>query len=524
MEHVTRAGGASRAGKLSIALQVALLVLLCAGAAGLVTWLAGRPGLHARVDLTAMQRNTLDPVLASILEDLPETAEVEVFFRPMPEPLRQAAAEAQTRMSELLFVARNAFPARLRVVEHDLRDVTRAGARLSELGVQSDNVVVVSVGERRAVLHLTRDLARFTPGDARRRIAPTLESFLGDRALGEVLLSLSRGERTKIYFSHGSGERDPYDSDTGGLNDLRAALTADGFEVAWWEPGTPPEVPEDCGVLAVVDPKQAWAPEVLEAVLAWVRAGGRLFVAPSLADALAAQAGSTTELLGAFGIDVAEGIVAQLKPDVRGNFVDGTFECAFLSVPNEGVSARHAASEPLARLGWALRVLPNSRAFGRGKAPEGATREALLTSTAETWRDLPDARGRYDWRYQSDRERPGPYALVEACEFPPPDLVTVAPAPGDGFAERPRSRVIAFGSPDALGNQALAASRDLVLNAFNWLAARDWRLNVRPRDPDRRRLDLESTTSLSQVKNVAFLGLPGAFALIGIAVAIRRRR
>jgi hypothetical protein len=525
MERVTRAErGASRAARLSIALQVAALVLLCAGAAGLVTWLAGRPGLHARVDLTATERNTLDPVLASILEDLPETAEVEVFFRAVPEPMRQAAAEAQSRTSELLFVARNEFPTRLRVIEHDLRDVARAGARLSELGVQADNVVVVSIGGRRAVLHLARDLARFTPGDVQRRIAPTLESFVGDRALGEALLSLSSGERMKIYFAHGSGERDPYESGTGGLNDLRAALTADGFDVAWWEPGTPPRVPEDCGVLAVVDPRQAWTAEVLEAVRAWMRAGGRLFVAPSRDDALAAQPGSTTDLLRSFGIDVAPGFVAQLKPDALGNFSDGSQECAFLYVPSEGFSARHPVSEPLARLGASLRGLPLVRAFGRVEAPAGAAREALLTSSPETWRDLPDARGNYDWRYQAGHERPGPYALAEACEFPPPDLVTAPPAPGDGFAERPRSRVIAFGSPDALANQALAASRDLVLNAFNWLAARDWRLNVRPRDPDRRRVDLESTTVLSQVKNVAFLGLPGVFAVIGIAVAFRRRR
>lgn len=519
-------GGASRLARLSIALQVAALVLLCAGAAGLVTWLSGRPGMHLRVDLTATGRNTLDPVLASILADLPETAEVEVFFRigALPEPLRAAAAEAQTRMSELLFVARNEFPARLRVVEHDMRDVTRAGARLSELGVQADNVVVVSVGERRAVLHLLRDLALLSAGDPARRIAPALESFLGDRALGEALLSVSRGERMKIYFAHGSGERDPYDAGTGGLNDLRAALSADGFEVAWWEPGTPPNVPEDCGVLAVVDPKQAYTGEVLAAVQAWVERGGRLFVAPSRDDALAAQAGSTTQLLRAFGIEVVEGFVAQFKPNALGSFVDGSQECAFLFVPAEGISARHPASEPLARLGWSLRGLPLARAFARGSAPEGATVESLVQSTGETWRDLPDARGMYDWRHERTRERPGPFSLVQASEFPPPALVTVAPPSANGVAERPRSRVLAFGSPDGLGNGALATSRDLVLNAFNWLAARDWRLNVRPRDPDRRRLDLENTTALAQVQRVAFLGLPGVFALIGIVVALRRRR
>lgn len=516
-------GGASRGARVGIALQVLLLVLLTAGAAGLVTWLAGRPGLHARFDLTATGRNTLDPVLDSILEGLPEAVEVEVFFRPMPEPWRMAAAEAQTRMSELLFVARNAHPARLRVTEHDLADLAGAGARLSELGVQGDNLVVVRMGERMSVLHLRRDLARFTPGDATRRIAPTLESFLGDRALGEALLDVSQGERVKVYFAHGSGERDPYESGPGGLNDLRAALSSDGFEVAWWEPGEPPVVPEDCTVLAVVDPRAPYTPEAIDAIQAWVDRGGRLFVAPGRDDSIAAGPGGTTQLLRPFGIEVSEGVVAQYKPDARGGFSDGSQECAFVFVPSEGFSASHPVTETLQRLGFHLQNVPAPRALARGSAPEGAAVEPLVRAVGQVWRDLPNARGQYDWKHDSARERAGPFTIVQASDFPPPALVTVAPPEG-GVAERPRARVVAFGSPDALANGALVHSRDLVLNCFNWLAARDWRLNVRPRDPDRRRIDLESTTALSTVKNVAFLGLPGLFALIGVVVAVRRRR
>ena len=515
--------GTSRGARLAIALQVALLVVLSTGAAGLVTWLAGRPGLHARLDLTATGRNTLDPVLDSILGGLTEPVEVEVFFRQLPEPWRQAAAEAQTRMSELLFVARNAHPTRLRVVEHDLRDVTRAGARLSELGVSADNVVVVSLGERRAVLHLVRDLARFTPGDAARRIAPTLETFLGDRALGEALLDVTRGARLKVYFLHGSGERDPYDSATGGLNDLRAALNADGFEVAWWEPEEPPRVPEDASVLAVVDPRVAYAPELVDAIQGWVERGGRLFVAPSRDDALAAAVGSTTQLVRPFGVEVSEGFVAQFKPDGTGSYRDGVQDCALLAVPTEGFSASHPVTEPLFDLGYALRGVPLARALARGSAPDGAAVEPLVRAVGQVWRDLPSERGLYDWRHEASRERPGPFTIVQACEFPPTGLVG-APAPADGVAERPRARVVVFGSPDLLANGAVEGARDLVLNTFNWLAARDWRLNVRPRDPDRRRLDLENTTALASVQRIAFLGLPGLVALVGAVVAVRRRR
>ncbi|HVS19870.1 MAG TPA: DUF4350 domain-containing protein, partial [Planctomycetota bacterium] len=318
-------------------------------------------------------------------------------------------------------------------------------------------------------------------------------------------------------------ERDPYEAGTGGLNDLRAALAADGFEVAWWEPGTPPRVPEDCAVLAVVDPRVAYTPEVVEAIQGWVDRGGRLFVAPSRDEALAATPGGTTQLVRPFGVEVAEGVVAQYKPDMRGTFVDGSQECAFVFVPTEGLSATHPVTEPLQRIGYNLQNVPLARALARGSAPQGAAVEPLVRAVGQVWLDLPNARGQHDWKHDSARERPGPFTIVQACEFPPPALVTV-PTPEGGVAERPRARVVVFGAPDALANGALVHARDLVLNTFNWLAARDWRLNVRPRDPDRRRLDLQSTTALAAVQRVAFLGLPGLFALVGVVVAVRRRR
>ena len=178
------ARGTGRWTRAGIAAQVLALVLLAAGAASLVTWLTGRPGLHRRLDLTATARNTLDPVLAGILASLPETATVEVFFRPLPGPWRTAGEEAQGRMSELLFVAHNQFPARLDVIQQDLSNVAAAAQRLAELDVQEANVVVVSCGERRVVLRLLRDIARLDPGNPAANIAPRLESFLGDQALG----------------------------------------------------------------------------------------------------------------------------------------------------------------------------------------------------------------------------------------------------------------------------------------------------------------------------------------------------
>jgi len=515
--------GTGRWTRLGIGVQVLAVVLLAAAATALATWLAGRPGLRWRADVTATGRNTLDPVLAQIIERLPERATIEVFFRAMPEPLRAAASDAQQRMAELLFVAQNQFPERLRVVQHDLSDVTAAAQRLQELEVQEANVVVVQCGQGRKVLKLLRDLARLDLGNPVLKVPPRVESFRGDEALGEALLEVSRGDRPRILFAHGHGERDPYDSEVGGLGELRSALAADGFEVAWWEPGEDPRLPADCDVLALVDPRQAYTREELDAVATFVEAGGRLFVAPSRAGELLDGPGSTGELLRRLGIVVEPGFAAQLRPNALGEYVDGLKENAILFVASDGLDSRHPVSEPLHRLGYTLQNVAGARTFTRGTPPQGGRVDALVATPRESWLDLPDAQGEHDWRYDPRRgERAGPLAIAMAVEFPP--LSGGAGAEGGELQPRRWGRVLAFGSAEALGNGSLRFSRDFLLNAFNWLAERDWRLNVRPRDLDRRQLDLVNTRALSIVNRIAFMGLPGAFALIGLALAWRRRK
>jgi ABC-type uncharacterized transport system involved in gliding motility auxiliary subunit len=90
--------------------------------------------------------------------------------------------------------------------------------------------------------------------------------------------------------------------------------------------------------------------------------------------------------------------------------------------------------------------------------------------------------------------------------------------------ERASARVLAVGSGDALSNDLLARNRDFVLNAFNWLAQRDRRLAIRPREVERRLLDLSNTRSLATLNLMAWILLPALTAALGVVTALRRRR
>jgi hypothetical protein len=503
--------------RLGLGVQVATLVLLGAAAAGLLTWISGRPALHLRWDTTSTGSNTIDPALVELLRKLPGKATAEIFLGlgRVPGPFDAAAAEAGQRMREFLFIAQNQVPDKLKVIDHDLSDVEPTLARMTELGVVGEtDVVVVQAGGRRAVLRLFRDIARVVPPDPAMRSPARIESFRGEEALGAALMKVSAGEAVRILFSTGHGERELYGTGARELGALHTALVGEGFEVDKWDPSREPAVPRDCRVLAIVAPEQPFLPEEVEAVARFVQKGGRLLVAPGLSPEAYDGPGSTAEILRRFWIEPQPGVVAQFQRTQTGGLADGLVQCAILHVPPEGLSRSEPVTESLWRRQLRL-VLPGARAFTRGSAPPSVRQPVLARTTGNTWLDLPAAEG-HDWK-RGRLEQEGDFTVALAVEF------AAEPADGGGGGERPVSRVLAFGSPDGLSTSLLAQNRDFALNAFNWLASREGRLVVRPRAADRRVLDLATTDALAVVHRVSVYALPGLCAVLGLLLAWRRR-
>jgi hypothetical protein len=523
--------GTGRWTRVSIGLQVALAVGLAAACAGTLTWLAARPGLWLRVDLTADGRQTVDAALARLIDGLPRSTTAEVFFRPLDPPYTQAGAEAQRRMVELLKVARNQFPGKLVVIERDLSDVGAAGARMRELGLDEPNAVVLHDGEHQVVLRLLHDLARIDPGSPALGVAPRLESFRGDQALGNALLELGLDRAPVVCFSAGQGERELAGTELLELGGLRAALLADGFEVETWNAAETPELPADCDVVAVIAPEQPFRPEALDALRAFAARGGRLLVVPGQRDRAGGgpgAAGGIGELLSDYGIEVEPGFVAQPLINSLGQPTYGDPRCATLTIGRAGMDRRHPVTESL----WSLErhaVLSSSRAFRRGAVPENGVLLDVLRSSPAAWLDVPDPEGRLDW-YPNPRVEPaGSFAVLLAGSFQaaqPPEQSELDPL---SVEEQHVTRILALGSADALGNGPsdgagpIDVNRDLALNAFNWLAAREHRLVVRPREHVARRLDLAGGAQKA-MNRVALGLLPGLALSAGLVLWWRRRR
>jgi ABC-2 type transport system permease protein len=527
---------AGTAARLRMGLQVGAAATLAAAAALLLTWLAERPGLRLRWDLTAAGDNTLEPASMAVLEKVHGEAEIDVFFKPMAGFLGPVAYDVQERTLRLLLLLRDASGGRVRFRQHDLVSLTgkaAAQARMQELSlreVEPGGLVVVSLGPRRSVLHLRGDLADIDPGDPRGEGGPPrparLVLFRAEEALVSALLKVGQGDTLRALFSAGHGERDLESTDLGGLSELRRGLESDGFAVDRWEGKRGGKVPDDCSVLAIIGPEQPFTTAEADAVREFVEGGGRLVAAPGRGSGQgsAESESGLPALLSRWGIRVVtEGIVsAPRATTIPGQRLYETPQCAEVSVWSEGMAAMSPVTEALRRADRYV-DLPFSRSLERGAAPRGGSVITLLTTDDSTWRDLENTTTRtgHDWKRTPEEAR-GPFALGMAALFPPLRAQAVR-HPGPELSQ-PECRVVCLGSTDAFANQSWEVNSDLLLNAFDWAVAREFRVHVAPHSRAARRLDVASGNALAGVHLVTVVLLPGLCLVLGFLTAWRRRR
>ncbi len=505
----------SPAMRLRIALQVTAMIVVAAACAALAAWLSARPGLVWRADLTASGRNSIDPGLADIVAKLPRAVRIETFLRPLDAPMDRISSEVNGRINEFLFVLAASAPDKVEVLRYDPNDVATTTPRMKELDIDEAQLVVVSSGDKHEVLRVYRDIAQIdasTPDPRQWELA----TFRVDEAIASAMKSVSVGETRKLYFTTGHGERELYKNGEGNLAKLWKALEHDGLRCGWWESSRDVEVPKDCTALAIVDPAQSFSEEEFVAIERFARRGGRFLVCPSRRDAVLDAPRGAAAFLREFGIDTFLGLVAQPIHDASGREVTGNAACSTLVIMADGMDSKSPITETLWRASRRL-VVPGTRGFSRGKSlPKNASYTEILRAARNAWLDRPDANGFHDWTFETGTEEPGAIPVCCAVSFTPEGLA-------DDAAEIHSARILALGSADALSDAFFDQNADFALNAFNWLAQREWRMSIAPHTDEPRVLDVHNSSGVATIRNVALLALPLACALLGIFMFVRRR-
>jgi len=516
--------GTGRWTRFGFGLQVLFALVLAIGACMLAVHLSEWRRARWRADFTASGSNTLDPQTMEILEGLDERVKIDIFFRTAStEHMRLSTDQAQQLTNELLSVAKNLLPEKLEIEAHNLLDLAATEKRMQELSLTEVQSVVVSLGERREVLRLYTDLAEFDYGSENPRSPrpATLHKYRGEEAFAEALKKVSSGDSPRIYFSAGHGEADPNGSEARDLGQLTTELTRQGFIVDTWEGAVDGPVPDDCDLLAIVAPEQPFTDREREYVSTWVDAGGRLLGAAERD--FSDEEGSVGRMLRRYGMILKRGLVCMPVLDYLGNPTEGLPECMDFRVSDRHMNSSHEITQPLVERDRKLRFV-YSRSFDYGGPPEGGLLLELVSSPAESWRDMPDANFTLDFSLDNNRETTGRFRLVMVSTFP---VVNQAGEPAElldseGLARE--ARVIGIASPFFMANNAFSTNRDFLLNAFNWLAERDFRVGVASRDPERSLVDITRGADMAVIFHSTLWGLPAVFGLLGVVTFLRRRR
>ena len=433
-------------------------------------------------DVSARQRNSLDPATTAVVAELSSPATLTIVQPTYGalQPLYDEVARVADRMAEVGHITvRRVDPAAL---PGGLAAAARA-AGLQPEDLASYGGVVVGLAGRRRVVDVF-DLATIELSGT-----PTFEHLAIEQALAGTLALLAAPSPITACATTGHGELSLETADPKGADWTAVGnrLRGDGItttELAPLAPFAP------CTVVIVAGPLRELAPEEALALQRFVEAGGGLLVA---AAGRPVPNGPELAPTGLEGVLASDGLGLPLAIAIDRSL-------AIRELPGALMIASGYSDHPInARFSDRRHTLwfqPRVVTASRGAQP-------LVTATPASW-------GETDFHAppaKDERDLAGPVVLAAAGAH---------------------HRVVAVGSAESFTNAALgggASAGDLwVEHAVRWLANRPApALDIAARTPDQVRLVMTAGERRS-VTLLSVAGIPLAWLVLGGAVVLWRRR
>ena len=346
-----------------------------------------------------------------------------------------------------------------------------------------------------------------------------------------ALIKVTRDSRKAVCFAEGEGERDIDDSGERGFSGLKAALGRSQYETQKVLLVREGKVPAACTVLVVAAPERDLLPQVVDAVRAHVRQGGKALV--MVEPEMKVATPNLVALLKEWNLEAGHDVVV----DVSGMgqlFGTGPITPIVTQYPYHEITKDFRV----------MTAFHTARSLEAGKGTvEGVTAQNLLETSPASWAETDLAlKEPIEMNEGKDRKGPVPLGAVATVRASPAPAASPAafpaaasspgpsPSPSAGAeaetAEKKvvEGRVVAFGDADFASNQLLAfqGNQDFVLNTVAWLAEDPDLISIRPREPDDQRMFLTAQQQW-YVTMLALVLLPGLFVVLGISAWWRRR-
>jgi ABC-type uncharacterized transport system involved in gliding motility auxiliary subunit len=486
--------------RLVISANVLVQILLAVALLGMVNWLVSRH--YRRFDWTRTGYYQLADKTKQVLRSLPEPVRVVVFIPPSDQ--REYVEKLLQDTRNLLKEFQVAGGDKLTVEYVDpQRDLARAQQLVQQYKIDSPDVVIFARGDRHKFVRLD-DLVDLDPGNPYLQQPPRVRAFKGEGQFLSALQSVTEEKSPKIYFLTGHGERDPDDYDRqNGYSELARYIKRDNLVVEKWNLLEKQAMPADAGAVIIAGPRMRFAPVELVYLDDFLKKHGRLFVMldPRTTTGL-------EKFLKDWGVQADDDLVM-----ARGGKLLG----AELLLA-EAIGQEYAPHPITAKLEDVNTVFPYTRSI-RAAEPDGAPAADRPQVT-----ELVKAPEAFWGETNPEAERP---AFDEKTDLKGPLSLAVAVEMGRaGGVDLGVTRMVVIGTSRMLDNSHVevgGAGLDFFMNALNWLLQREQLVAVGPKVPQEFSLNM-SVRQVRAVYALVIVGLPGAVAMLGLLVWIRRRK
>jgi hypothetical protein len=478
-----------------IGFDLALRTALVLAVVVMVNYLGAK--FYGRFYLSSQTQVKLSPRTLGVLHSMTNQVTVTLYY--------DKSEELYPAIVALLNEYRSANPKiSVNVVDYvrDAGDAEKIKAQYKLSSPTDKNLVIFDCGGRIKIVH-GDELAHYVTQQVRSETRGKLEfekrptAFMGEMMFTATLLAVENPKPLKAYFLQGDGEPSLADSGEAGYLKFGAILGESYIATEPLQLLGDNIVPDDCNLLVIAGPTEAFSDSELQKISQYLAQGGRLF---ALLDYYSIKHPTGLEpILAQWGVNVGADVVQDWKNTTS---TDGRDVIIYNF-------SQHPVVNPLTQLALQL-ILPRPVSHVDWQNPPAdapTVTELAFSGSASTLMGEPAA-------------APRSYPLMAAVEQKP--VAGVANSRGT-------TRMIVVGDSFFLGNHnieggASGANRDFLSYAANWLLDRTTLLEgIGPRPVTEFRLLM--TQKQQQTVRWLLLGaLPGAILLLGGMVWLARRK
>ncbi|MCB9591680.1 MAG: GldG family protein [Sandaracinaceae bacterium] len=506
--------------RLETRIYAALSAALLMGLAFQVNYLSYRH--YDRWDWTEHSIYTLSDRTKAVLHDLDREVEIWILLSEAEQGFAElrnllARYEAESSHITVHFVDPDRDPGAFREVAQRFE---LGGIQVGEGRLLSDVAAVIDSGQRH--WEITRDdliSTNFDPLNDENSVELNVE---GERAITGALVELATGRATRVCVTRGHGELTVAGSGRS-LEGFAREVHRENLELTPIDTRGSAEIEAGCDAVAIIGPEVAFTAEEVDALRAYVRGGGNLFVAldPVIPQGRASFADLGIEdMLRDFGIRVERALVIEPNPALLpagGGHPVGPF-----AVVGWG---EHPITAPFASLGLPL-VLSEVRAI----SPVDEGRATVLLTTSEQSYGETDVRGIVEGQVELGADAadiPGPVSVAVAATVE----VTRPPSDDDESSEDEEheaagGRVVVIGDATMFASEYIAESTVVNGNfasaVIGWLTQREALIAIDGRSFEHHPVSMSQDDVSNLFLRVVVL-IPLAFIFLGFAVWWNRR-